>query len=265
MTVSTASSSTSNRSVASGRDHAIAGALAAVGELGRDDEAARAADFHAGDALLPAADHVARTEVKGKRLTALARTVELAAPEVFRVRVVEPAGVVDDDDHAREGLVADALHEVGHEDRRFRRRSRGRRGRWRRSQAARRARSDAIPQAARAVDEGDRAAQRRAQAEVGGRGRFPCASKMRQSLKTFEEGTVPFVASHRSGSQSPGQRPSCWRSTDTKSSISSNSWAIRSTVRPQRSEERREWLAPFVPGTSPSAAKAPRAFSAQVL
>ena len=33
----------------------------------------------------------------------------------------------------------------------------------------------------------------------------------------------------------------------------------------QRSAERRPWLAPFVTGTSVSAAKAPRAFSAQDL
>ena len=64
------------------------GAAGAVAEVGRDDEGALAADFHAGHAFVPAFDHLALAEGERERLVAVARAVELGAVE-------QPAGVVD--------------------------------------------------------------------------------------------------------------------------------------------------------------------------
>src|SRR3546814_17923154 len=52
-----------------------AGAAGTIAELGRDDQGALAADLHAGDALVPAADHPAGAERKGERLAAVARGI----------------------------------------------------------------------------------------------------------------------------------------------------------------------------------------------
>src|ERR1700694_643087 len=60
------------------RDRA-AGAARAVAELGRDGELARAADLHAGHALVPALDHVPLAEREHERLAAVLARVELAA------------------------------------------------------------------------------------------------------------------------------------------------------------------------------------------
>ena len=115
------------------RNHAVAGAADAVGEIGRNDEATRAADLHSRDALLPAQNHAPAAQRKRERLTAIEGAVELAAALVLRGRVKQPAGVMNDDDHARQRLVADPGDEVGDEHRsRRRRRGRGRRRRVRR-------------------------------------------------------------------------------------------------------------------------------------
>src|SRR5919206_421578 len=47
---------------------AAAGAAGAVAEIRRNDQGARAADLHAGDALIPAANHVTGAEFEGERL-----------------------------------------------------------------------------------------------------------------------------------------------------------------------------------------------------
>ena len=52
----------------------------AVAELGGMIERSLAADLHAGDALVPAADHLAGAEHERERLVAIARAVELASP-----------------------------------------------------------------------------------------------------------------------------------------------------------------------------------------
>src|SRR5688572_25684023 len=57
------------------RDHASS-ATRAVAELGRDDQRALAADLHAGDALVPALDHLLRAETEREGLAAIQRAVE---------------------------------------------------------------------------------------------------------------------------------------------------------------------------------------------
>src|SRR5215475_8152085 len=61
-----------------GRDD-VAGAAGAVAEFGRDDELARAANFHAGDAFVPALDDLAGAERKRERLAAVFAAVEFLA------------------------------------------------------------------------------------------------------------------------------------------------------------------------------------------
>src|SRR5581483_10009705 len=56
-----------------------AGAPAAVAQLGRDDDAAPAADLHAGHALVPAADDLAGAEPEGEGLAPVPGGVELLA------------------------------------------------------------------------------------------------------------------------------------------------------------------------------------------
>src|SRR3954451_8846985 len=58
---------------------ARAGALRAVGEAGRDDQLAPAADLHALDALVPALDDLTLAERERERLAAVPRGVELLA------------------------------------------------------------------------------------------------------------------------------------------------------------------------------------------
>src|SRR4051812_21594111 len=71
-----------------GRDDAP-GAAGAIAEIGRDDQGALAADFHAGDTLVPTLDHLMAAERERKRLAAVERAVELLA---LLAIVVEPAG-----------------------------------------------------------------------------------------------------------------------------------------------------------------------------
>src|SRR5262249_43561546 len=59
----------------------------AVAEIGRDDEAAFAADLHADDALIPAFDHLTGSDLEIERFTFVARAVELATVHE-RARVV---------------------------------------------------------------------------------------------------------------------------------------------------------------------------------
>src|SRR5581483_4122175 len=66
-----------------------AGAALAVAELGRDDQAAFAADLHRRDALVPALDHAAGADRERERAAAVDRRIEPGA-------VLEPPGVVDD-------------------------------------------------------------------------------------------------------------------------------------------------------------------------
>src|SRR5262249_26881711 len=66
-----------------------------VAELGGNDQGPCAADLHAGDALIPAADDPSRAEAERKRFAPIARAVELLAMPIRRLGVVQPAGIVD--------------------------------------------------------------------------------------------------------------------------------------------------------------------------
>ena len=68
----------------------IAGALIAVAQVGRDDELAPAAFFHAGHAFVPALDDSAGAQREIERPVPVAAAVELLA-------VLERSGVVDGD------------------------------------------------------------------------------------------------------------------------------------------------------------------------
>jgi hypothetical protein len=76
--VQTSSSSTSNISVAFG-GITPAGTACTVAERGWDDQHARAADPHALNALVPAADHRAAPEVERERVVAVAARIELGS------------------------------------------------------------------------------------------------------------------------------------------------------------------------------------------
>src|SRR6266496_1083848 len=76
-----------------GRDRP-AGAARAVAEIGRDDEGALAADFHPGDALIPALDDLPRAQAEGEGLAAVERAVEFGA---LRTVIVQPSGVMHAD------------------------------------------------------------------------------------------------------------------------------------------------------------------------
>ncbi len=214
-------------------------------------------------------NHAPAAQRKRERLTAIEGAVELAAALVLRGRVKQPAGVMNDDDHARQRLVADAGDEVGDEHRgRRRRRGWGRRRRVRRllrervechgsgrrgdkarervpHPSTRGLRCHGVKIAAKG-DRGDSPLRRTVFPEFseGGcrRGRSPL--RLRSAL------TARGRAGGGRGSRSPRARRTAGRCAPR---------------RIQRSAERREWLAPFGPGTSGSAANAPRAFSAQVL
>src|SRR5262249_658008 len=76
-----------------GRDRA-AGAARAVAQGGRNHECTRTAYLHAGNALIPTANHHARTELELERLAMIFRTVELLAVFVRGLRVVQPTRVM---------------------------------------------------------------------------------------------------------------------------------------------------------------------------
>src|ERR1700722_18565468 len=80
------------------RRNDTAGAAGAVAQSGRNDQGAFAADFHGGDALVPAGDHPALSDRKLERLVAVDRRVEFIA---FLAILIEPAGIVHDADLAR--------------------------------------------------------------------------------------------------------------------------------------------------------------------
>jgi hypothetical protein len=86
------------------RDHA-ARAARAIREVRRNGELALAADFHAGDALVPASDHLPPAEAEFERIVAIDARVELLA-------VGEPAGVMQGDVVTRCGDRAVAADEV---------------------------------------------------------------------------------------------------------------------------------------------------------
>src|SRR5215217_5118033 len=88
-----------------GSDHA-AGPARAVCHVRRDRDPAAAADLHPGDALVPAADHLALAEAELERVAAVPARVELVAA------VPGHADVVDLDDVALGGLVAVADGDV---------------------------------------------------------------------------------------------------------------------------------------------------------
>ena len=83
-----------------------AGAAVAVGQVRGDGEPAAAADLHADDALVPAADDLADAEAEVQRRAAVPRRVELLAGGVGHADVVRRDGV------AGAGLAAVALGEV---------------------------------------------------------------------------------------------------------------------------------------------------------
>lgn len=91
------------------RGNIAPGAARAIAHLGRDHERALAADLHAGDTFVPAADHLPRAEIEVERLAPVAGAVELLAMAVGLGGVVQPAGVMDGDGLARDrlGPVAD--------------------------------------------------------------------------------------------------------------------------------------------------------------
>ncbi len=177
-------------------------------------------------------------ERKRERLAAVARTVELAAALVLRGRVVEPAGVVDDDDHARQRLVADAVDEVGDEHRGLR-------------AAARRGGPACFAGCWRAA--AWRCAGARAAASGNACERAPDQSAERlwchgvKIAVKVSEGTVPFDEGFPESAMAYAEGDSPPRGFDqrlrvrargragggrrlTKSSSSSNSWAMRSTA-----------------------------------
>ena len=75
-------------------DAAVAGAVDAVGQIGRDDQPPPAADTHPFEAPIPPGNHLSGAEHEVE-WPSLARRIEHAALQVRFGRVVEPAGVVD--------------------------------------------------------------------------------------------------------------------------------------------------------------------------
>src|ERR1700731_3007633 len=69
------------------------GAAGAIAQRGRNDQGALAADLHAGDAFVPAGDHLVLSDRKFERLVAVDRRVELLA---LLAVLVKPAGVMHD-------------------------------------------------------------------------------------------------------------------------------------------------------------------------
>src|SRR5579872_229508 len=89
-----------------GCDDAVAGAARPVRERGRDGELPPAADAHAGDALIPARDHLALAEREAEGVAAVPRCVELLTG------AKRDAGVVHRDLAAGRRLVAVAVDDV---------------------------------------------------------------------------------------------------------------------------------------------------------
>src|SRR5882724_7795221 len=85
-----------------GRNH-IARTARAVAGRGWNDQSSYATGLHAGDTEVPAADHVAPTELEGEGLPASPAAVELLAFAVLRGRVLQPAGVMHVHTRAVEG------------------------------------------------------------------------------------------------------------------------------------------------------------------
>src|SRR5260370_41252917 len=77
------------------RGNDAAGTAGAVAQRGRNDQGALAADFHGGDAFVPAGDDLALPDRKLERLIAIDRTVEFLA---LLAVLVKPAGVMHDAD-----------------------------------------------------------------------------------------------------------------------------------------------------------------------
>jgi len=75
------------------RRNGAAGAAGAVAQRGRNDQGTLAADFHGGDAFIPAGDHPALPDRKLERLVAIDRRVEFLA---LLPVLIEPAGVMHD-------------------------------------------------------------------------------------------------------------------------------------------------------------------------
>jgi hypothetical protein len=73
------------------RRNGVAGAAGAVAEIRWNDERARAADLHGGDAFVPAGDDAVGADRKLERLAAIDRRVEFLA---FGAVLIEPAGIV---------------------------------------------------------------------------------------------------------------------------------------------------------------------------
>src|SRR5258705_385880 len=90
------------------RGNYAACALRAIAKLRRDGEHALSADSHAGYALVPPGNHLARAETERKRLVAITRAVELASLVIGTSLVVQPAGVVHLYLPSRYGLRASA-------------------------------------------------------------------------------------------------------------------------------------------------------------
>src|SRR3989442_14919304 len=85
-----------------------AGAARAVAEIRGNDQRARSADLHAGNALIPAANPLAGAELEREWLVAIARAVELCPVPIWRLRVVQPAAVMHGHLLARRGRSAAA-------------------------------------------------------------------------------------------------------------------------------------------------------------
>src|SRR3981189_1638011 len=79
------------------RRNSTAGAAGAVAQRGWNDQGALAADFHGGDAFVPAGDHPALPDRKLERFIAVDRRVEFLA---LLAALIKPAGVMHDADLA---------------------------------------------------------------------------------------------------------------------------------------------------------------------
>src|SRR4051794_17104271 len=88
------------------------GAVRAVAERRRDDQAALAADLHPLHALVPAANDLAGAEPEAERHAMRVGAVELAPLVPLLARVVHPAAVVDLDLLAARGGGAAAVDQV---------------------------------------------------------------------------------------------------------------------------------------------------------
>src|SRR5262249_42597957 len=84
------------------------GATRPIGHLRRNHEGALSAHLHSGNTFVLAADDLTATKHELERLAAIDGAVELASMPVGLARIVEPAGVVNDDrSRLRFGAVSD--------------------------------------------------------------------------------------------------------------------------------------------------------------